>query len=196
VLASQFGSVIHPLTVMVALPLSAIGAMLALVVARADMTVVAMIGIILLMGLATKNSILLVDFIIRYRREGKDRTEAVITAGPVRLRPILMTSLAIMLGMVPTALGIGAAGAFRAPMAIAVIGGVFSSTLLSLVVVPVVYTLMDDAVIGVSRLFRKGAPVNVPTSLDVGGSPKEDTGNAPDAGSRRRGRRHWWLPKF
>ncbi len=158
VLASQFGSVIHPLTVMVALPLSAVGAVLALVAARADLTVIAMIGIILLMGLVTKNSILLVDFIIRYRREGQDRTEAVIAAGPVRLRPILMTTLAIILGMVPTALGIGAAGAFRAPMAIAVVGGVTSSTLLSLVVVPVVYTLMDDAMVLVSRLFRRKSP--------------------------------------
>ncbi len=163
VLASQFGSFLHPLTVMVALPMSAIGAMLALVAARVDLTVVAMIGIILLMGLATKNSILLVDFIIRYRREGRSRTEAVITAGPVRLRPILMTTLAIMLGMIPTALGLGAAGAFRAPMAIAVIGGVFSSTLLSLVVVPVAYTLMDDAVIMVSRLLRRQAAVTVPS---------------------------------
>jgi HAE1 family hydrophobic/amphiphilic exporter-1 len=163
VLASQFGSVIHPLTVMVALPMSAIGAALALVAARADLTIVAMIGIILLMGLATKNSILLVDFIIRYRKQGQSRTEAVITAGPVRLRPILMTSLAIVLGMVPTALGIGAAGAFRAPMAIAVIGGVFSSTLLSLVVVPVAYTLMDDAVVVVSRLFRRRVLVTVPS---------------------------------
>ncbi len=155
VLASQFGSLIHPLTVMVALPLSAIGAVLALVAARADLTIVSMIGIILLMGLVTKNSILLVDFIIRYRREGRSRTEAVIAAGPVRLRPILMTTLAVVLGMVPTALGMGAAGAFRAPMAIAVIGGVFSSTLLSLVAVPVAYTLMDDAVVGVTRLFHR-----------------------------------------
>jgi len=158
VLASQFGSVIHPLTVMVALPLSAVGAVLALVAARADLTVIAMIGIILLMGLVTKNSILLVDFIIRYRKDGQNRTEAILAAGPVRLRPIVMTTLAIVLGMVPTALGIGAAGAFRAPMAIAVIGGVTSSTLLSLVVVPVFYTYMDDAVALVSRLFRRKSP--------------------------------------
>ncbi|MDP2989854.1 MAG: efflux RND transporter permease subunit, partial [Kiritimatiellota bacterium] len=155
VLASQFGSLLHPLTVMVALPLSAIGAMLALVAIHADLTVVAMIGVILLMGLATKNSILLVDFILRYRREGRSRTEAVVAAGPVRLRPILMTTLAVMLGMIPTAFGIGTAGTFRAPMAVAVIGGIFSSTLLSLVVVPVAYTLMDDAVLAVSRIFNR-----------------------------------------
>jgi HAE1 family hydrophobic/amphiphilic exporter-1 len=156
VLASQFGNLLHPLTVMIALPLSAIGAVLALLIARADLTVISMIGIVLLMGLVTKNSILLVDFSIRYQREGKDRAEAVLAAGPVRLRPILMTTLAIILGMVPTALGIGAAGAFRAPMAVAVIGGVISSTLLSLVVVPVAYTLMDDAVNAAKRRFRRG----------------------------------------
>ncbi len=161
VLASQFGSLIHPLTVMMALPLSAIGAMLALVAIHADMTVVAMIGIILLMGLATKNSILLVDFILRYRKEGRERTEAIIAAGPIRLRPILMTTLAVVLGMIPTALGIGAAGAFRAPMAVAVIGGVFSSTLLSLVVVPVFYTIVDDVVIAVGHFLNRTAPVAV-----------------------------------
>ncbi|MDP2917022.1 MAG: efflux RND transporter permease subunit, partial [Dehalococcoidia bacterium] len=197
VLASQFGSLVHPLTVMVALPLSTIGAMLALVVVRADMTVISMIGIIMLMGLATKNSILLVDFIIRYRRDGRDRTEAVIAAGPVRLRPILMTTLAIMLGMVPTALGIGAAGEFRAPMAIAVIGGVFSSTLLSLVVVPVAYTIVDDAVAVLSRLFRRRATVAASTESALipgaGGGQNGDTEAALDALGRRRARRRWWF---
>jgi HAE1 family hydrophobic/amphiphilic exporter-1 len=155
VLASQFGNLLHPLTVMVALPLSAIGAVLALLIARVDLTVISMIGIVLLMGLVTKNSILLVDFSIKYQREGKDRMAAVLAAGPVRLRPILMTTLAIILGMVPTALGIGAAGAFRAPMAVAVIGGVISSTLLSLMVVPVVFTLVDDAVNAVKRRLNR-----------------------------------------
>lgn len=163
VLTSQFGSLIHPLTVMSALPLAAIGAVFAMLAARTELTVISMIGIMLLMGVATKNSILLVDFIIRYRKEGQSQTEAVLAAGPVRLRPILMTSLSIVLGMVPTALGIGAAGMFRAPMAIAVIGGVFSSTLLSLVVVPVAYTLMDDAVVVVSRLFHRQALVTAPS---------------------------------
>jgi len=173
VLASQFGSVVHPFTIMVALPLSAVGAIGALVLARVDLTVISMIGIILLMGLATKNSILLVDFIIRYRRQGQSRNEAVITAGPVRLRPILMTTLAIILGMVPTAMGLGAAGEFRAPMAIAVIGGVFSSTLLSLVVVPVAYTLVDDAVNFVTRPFRRKASRAVPATPGI--SPKPVT---------------------
>ncbi|MFC1940751.1 efflux RND transporter permease subunit, partial [Chloroflexota bacterium] len=198
VLASQFGSFIHPLTVMVALPMSAIGAVLALVAADVDLTVVAMIGIILLMGLATKNSILLVDFIIRYRKQGQGRTEAILAAGPVRLRPILMTTLAIILGMVPTALGLGAAGAFRAPMAIAAIGGIFSSTLLSLVVVPVTYTLMDDAVALVTRLFHGKSSVTVPSEdtaqEDFGEGQNDDMKTTPDAGGRHRSRRQWWPP--
>jgi multidrug efflux pump subunit AcrB len=165
VLASQFGSLIHPLTVMTALPLAAIGAVFALLITRTQLTVISMIGILLLMGIATKNSILLVDFIIRYRKEGQGRTEAVLAAGPVRLRPILMTSMSIILGMIPTALAIGAAGSFRAPMAIAVIGGVFTSTLLSLVVVPVAYTVMDDVVVAVPRLFRRGVKVTVPPKM-------------------------------
>jgi HAE1 family hydrophobic/amphiphilic exporter-1 len=161
VLASQFGSFIHPFTVMVALPLAIIGSAAAIAISHTDLTVIYMIGIILMMGLATKNSILLVDFIIRYRKQGRNRTEAVLEAGPVRLRPIMMTTMAIILGMIPTALGIGAAGSFRAPMAIAVIGGEFSCTLLSLIVIPVVYTLVDDAQVAVTGLFKRKTPVAV-----------------------------------
>lgn len=157
VLASQFGSLVHPFTIMTALPFSIVGALIALLAVRADFSVMAMIGIIMLMGLVTKNSILLVDFIIRGRKQGQERTAAVLEAGPMRLRPILMTTLSIILGMLPTALGMGEGGTFRAPMAIAVIGGMISSTLLSLVVVPVVYTLLDDGVNGVSKLFRRKA---------------------------------------
>jgi HAE1 family hydrophobic/amphiphilic exporter-1 len=171
VLASQFGSFIHPFTVMMALPLAIIGSVAAMLIANVELTVISMIGFILMMGVATKNSILLVDFIVRYRRQGKSRTEAVLEAGPVRLRPILMTSMSIILGMIPTAMAYGAAGTFRAPMAITVIGGVFSSTLLSLVVVPVVYTLLDDIVSLVSRVFHRGATVTVPSQET---SPAED----------------------
>jgi len=169
VLASQFGSLIHPLTVMTALPLAIIGAVFALLITHTQLTVISMIGMLLLMGIAVKNSILLVDFIIRYRRDGQGRTEAVLAAGPVRIRPILMTSLSIILGMIPTAIGIGAAGAFRAPMAIAVIGGVFTSTLLSLVLVPVAYTVMDDIVVAVGRLFHRPVKVAVPSEMAAPG---------------------------
>ncbi len=153
VLASQFGSFIHPLTVMAALPLALVGCVAAMIITHIGLTVISIIGMILMIGLATKNSILLVDFIIRYRKQGQDRTEAVLAAGPVRLRPIMMTSLAIILGMAPTAFSWGSSGSFRAPMAIAVIGGTVSSTLLSLVVVPVIYTLIDDALAIPSRLL-------------------------------------------
>jgi hydrophobic/amphiphilic exporter-1 (mainly G- bacteria), HAE1 family len=176
VLASQFGSFIHPITVMAALPLSLIGAVAAMKICNVELTLISMIGIILMIGLATKNSILLVDFIIRYRKEGHNRNEAILEAGPVRLRPILMTSLAIILGMVPTAIAYGASGSFRAPMGIVVIGGVISATLLSLVVVPVVYTIIDDIVDAVTRLFHRWSPVAAPlggekTVLNTADSP-------------------------
>ena len=193
VLASQFGSFIHPLTVMAALPLAIIGSVAAMVVTHTQLSVISMIGIILMMGLATKNSILLVDFIIRYRKEGLDRTQAILEAGPVRLRPIFMTSLAIILGMVPTAVAVGASGSFRAPMAIAVIGGTISSTLLSLVAVPVIYTLIDDVTVGFSRLFRRKPVVEVTpgsaTLTDVEEEPKNSmrAESKPDVRQRK-----WW----
>ncbi len=116
-----------------------------------------MIGIIMLMGLVTKNGILLVDFINTLRRrDGMDRNQAVIHAGPVRLRPIIMTSLAIIFGMLPIAMGHGEGSESRAPMAVAVIGGLAVSTLLTLVVVPVVYTLLDDVGSFFLRVVRRG----------------------------------------
>ena len=174
VLASQFGSFIHPFTVMVALPLAIIGSALAIYITHTDLTVIYMIGIILMMGLATKNSILIVDFIIRYRKQGRNRTEAVLEAGPVRLRPIMMTTMAIILGMIPTAMGIGAAGAFRAPMAIAIIGGEITCTLLSLVVIPVVYTIVDDGLVASSRLFHRApaGSTNISSISQDSGKPK------------------------
>ncbi|MBI4497321.1 MAG: efflux RND transporter permease subunit [Chloroflexi bacterium] len=144
VLASQFGSFLHPFTIMLSLPLSLAGAFLGLLVFGKPLDIMGMIGIIMLMGLVTKNAILLIDFILRLRRDGYDRRTAIMTAGPVRLRPILMTTLAMVFGMVPTALSVGSSSGFRAPMAITVIGGLITSTLLTLVVVPVVYTLLDD----------------------------------------------------
>ena len=143
VLASQFGSFTQPFVLMLALPLSIIGAFLALLMVHFAFDMTAMIGIILLMGLVTKNSILLVDFANRLRAQGMSRDEALLTAGPIRLRPIMMTTLSLILGMLPVALGLGAGGSFRAPMAVAVIGGLITSTLLTLVLVPVAYSIMD-----------------------------------------------------
>jgi HAE1 family hydrophobic/amphiphilic exporter-1 len=105
----------------------------------------------MLMGLVTKNSILLVDFIIKKREEGLPRDEAILVAGPTRLRPILMTTLAMILGMLPTALATGASGESRAPLGIALIGGLITSTLLTLIVVPMVYTVVDDVTSWVRR---------------------------------------------
>lgn len=157
VLASQFESFIHPFTIMLALPLSVIGALGILVLTGMTMSIFTMIGIIMLMGLVTKNGILLVDFTNTLRsRDGLDRTAAILKAGPVRLRPILMTTFAMIFGMLPTALGTGEGSESRAPMAVAVIGGLTTSTLLTLVVVPVVYTLMDDLRhIGSWRVWRR-----------------------------------------
>jgi len=143
VLTSQFASFLQPLVLMLALPLSFVGAFLALIIARISLDLTAMIGLILLMGLVTKNSILLVDFTNRLREQGLGRDEALLRAGPIRLRPILMTTLALILGMIPVASGLGAGGSFRAPMAIAVIGGLITSTILTLLLVPVAYAVLD-----------------------------------------------------
>jgi HAE1 family hydrophobic/amphiphilic exporter-1 len=131
---------------MVSLPLSLVGAFMGLLFTNSSISIVSMIGMILLMGLVTKNAILLIDFIKQNRYKGKDRTAAILIAGPIRLRPILMTALSTILGMMPLALALGPGAEFRAPMARAVIGGLISSTLLTLVVVPVVYTIIDDIV--------------------------------------------------
>lgn len=140
VLASQFESFIHPMTIMLTLPLAVVGAVLGLFLTKNTLAMGAIIGTILLMGLVTKNAILLIDrAIVRVREDGETPLQAILEAGPERLRPILMTSAAMVLGMLPTAIGNGEGSEFRAPMAIAVIGGVVSSTLLSLVVVPVFY---------------------------------------------------------
>ncbi|MRG91200.1 efflux RND transporter permease subunit [Polyangium spumosum] len=145
VLASQFESFIHPLTIMMTLPLALVGAILGLFLMDTSMAMGAMIGIILLMGLVTKNAILLVDrAIVRVRENGETPLEAILEAGPERLRPILMTSAAMVLGMLPTAISNGEGSEFRAPMAIAVIGGVISSTLLSLVVIPALYLAIEN----------------------------------------------------
>jgi HAE1 family hydrophobic/amphiphilic exporter-1 len=144
ILASQFASFMQPAAIMVSLPLSLIGVVLALIVARSTLNIFSIIGFIMLMGLVTKNAILLVDFVNQGRREGLARAEAVVRAGAVRLRPILMTTLAMIFGMIPLALGLGEGGEQRAPMGQAVIGGVITSGLLTLVVVPVIYTYLDD----------------------------------------------------
>jgi HAE1 family hydrophobic/amphiphilic exporter-1 len=151
VLASQFGSFVQPLIIMLALPLSIIGAVLGLLLANKLFDMVAFIGLIMLMGLVTKNSILLVDYTNVLRKRGSARFEAIIEAGSTRLRPILMTTLAMILGMIPVAAGFGTSSSFRAPIGYTIIGGLISSTVLTLVIVPVMYSLLDDAVSKVRR---------------------------------------------
>ncbi len=144
ILASQFESFTQPFAIMLSLPLSLVGVLLALLVTRDTFNMMSMIGVIMLMGLVTKNAILLVDNANERRAAGTERHRALIEAGRVRLRPIMMTTAAMIFGMLPIAVGMGEGGGFRAPMARAVIGGLITSTMLTLVVVPVAYTYFDD----------------------------------------------------
>lgn len=158
ILASLFGSFLQPLAIMLALPLSFIGVAGALWATRGTLNVYTMIGIIMLMGLVTKNGILLIDFANQERAAGLDRRSALLSAGRTRLRPIVMTTVAMIFGMVPLALALGAGSEQRAPMGRAVIGGLVTSTVLTLFAVPVAYTLLDDLAAWVRRLATRGAP--------------------------------------
>ncbi|MCX7890821.1 MAG: efflux RND transporter permease subunit [Burkholderiales bacterium] len=158
ILASQFGSFLQPLAIMASLPLALVGVLVALMLTRSTLNIFSIIGFVMLMGLVTKNAILLVDFVNQAVRRGMPRAEAIVEAGRVRLRPILMTTFAMVFGMIPLALGLGEGGEQRAPMGIAVIGGVIASTLLTLVVVPVLYTYVDDLAHAARRRFGSAAP--------------------------------------
>jgi outer membrane protein TolC len=146
VLASQFESFVEPFIIMLSLPLAIVGALLLLLATGKNLGMPAMIGVVMLMGLVTKNAILLVDYTNQLRREGLNVREALLKAGPVRLRPIVMTTLAMILGMLPSAMGQGEGSAFRSPISIATIGGLITSTLLTLLVVPVSYLLLQRAI--------------------------------------------------
>jgi len=169
ILASQFKSFVQPLALMTSLPLTLIGVALALLMFRSAMSMFSIIGVVMLMGLVTKNAILLVDFAIRARaphtgedgqpHPGMPREQALLTAARVRLRPILMTTLAMVFGMVPLAFALSEGSEQRAPMGQAVIGGVITSSLLTLVVVPVMYCYMDDLANWVRRKLGN-APAN------------------------------------
>ncbi len=143
VLAAQFNSFTHPFTIMLALPLAVVGALIAIFILGTTFDMMTMVGLILLMGLVNKNAILLVDYSLQQLDKGKSIKEALLIAGPVRMRPILMTTAAMIMGMFPTALGLGEGGEFRQGMAVAVIGGLITSTLLTLVVVPVVFSIVE-----------------------------------------------------
>jgi HAE1 family hydrophobic/amphiphilic exporter-1 len=154
ILASQFASFIQPFSIMLALPLSIIGAVLGLLAGNKLFDMVAFIGLIMLMGLVTKNSILLVDFTNVLRKRGVLRSEAIAEASIVRLRPIIMTTLSTIVGMIPVAFGLGVSSDFRAPIGYTIIGGMISSTLLTLIIVPVAYSILDDMVTWVRGRHR------------------------------------------
>ena len=176
ILASLFGSFLQPLAIMLALPLSFIGVGLALLLTGGNLNVFTMIGIIMLMGLVTKNGILLVDFTNQQREEGMGRREALLTAARVRLRPIIMTTVAMIFGMLPLALALGEGSEQRAPMGRAVIGGLITSTLLTLFVVPVVYTLLDDF----TNRLRRGRAAHAPRVVHAGPLSREPEPVAAD----------------
>ncbi|UCC83056.1 MAG: efflux RND transporter permease subunit [Gemmatimonadota bacterium] len=153
ILAAQFESVIHPFTIMLAVPLAAIGAVAALMIAGDGVNVMSLIGFVILVGIVVNDAIIKVDFINHFRREGHGLREAILEAGRVRLRPIIMTTATTVLGLTPLALGIGAGADLRAPLAVAVIGGLISATLLTLIVVPVIYASLES----LRGLARAGA---------------------------------------
>lgn len=155
ILAAQFESWIDPLAIMFSLPLAMIGAMISAFLMGSGLTMVGLIGVVFLMGLVTKNAILLIDFIKSKRLEGVERKVAIIESVSIRFRPILMTTIAMILGMVPSALDTGVGSEMRQPMAIVIIGGLISSTLLTLIVIPVIYTLLDDFKVWVHGIFKK-----------------------------------------
>jgi HAE1 family hydrophobic/amphiphilic exporter-1 len=144
ILVIQFGSFLEPLAIMISLPLSLIGVVLALLITHGTLNIMSLIGVILLMGIVAKNAILLIDFAKWGQESGKDRRTAIIEAGRVRLRPIMMTTLALIAGMIPVALGRGEGADFRAPLGRAIIGGVITSTVLTLLVIPTIYEILDD----------------------------------------------------
>jgi HAE1 family hydrophobic/amphiphilic exporter-1 len=143
VLCAQFESYVTPFVIMMSVPLAFSGAFAGLLLTQKAMSIYAMIGLIMLMGLVTKNAILLIDFTLMRIRDGKTVFDALVEAGPVRLRPILMTTAAMIFGMLPIAIGHGDGGEARAPMAVCVIGGLVSSTVLTLIVVPSVFLLVQ-----------------------------------------------------
>jgi len=143
VLASQFESLVHPFTVLLAVPRAVTGALATLFVVRSTLNLYSQIGMILLIGLVTKNSILLVEYTNQLKARGMETVAAAVEAGRIRLRPILMTSVATIMGALPVAMGLGAGSASRRPLGYAIVGGIFFSTVLTLFVVPVAYLLLD-----------------------------------------------------
>lgn len=159
IMVSLFESYIHPFTIMFSLPVALVGALFALAITGETLNIFSMIGVLLSMGLVTKNAILLVDYTNTLRSRGKSMIDALLEAGPIRLRPIIMTTATMVFGMLPLAVAAGAGGDFRRGLAIVVIGALLSSTMLTLVLVPVVYTIMESYRVKVPALFKKLNPI-------------------------------------
>jgi outer membrane protein TolC len=168
VLASQFESFLEPFLIMLSLPLAIVGALLAMLLTGNNLGMPAMIGMVMLMGLVTKNAILLIDLTNQYVQEGMTVAEAILKAGPIRLRPILMTTMAMILGMLPSAMGRGEGGEFRAPISIATIGGLITSTALTLVVVPVAYLLLARMLEWLRSRRNRSLPALTPATRIAG----------------------------
>jgi HAE1 family hydrophobic/amphiphilic exporter-1 len=175
ILVVQFGSFLDPLAILISLPLSLIGVVMALLVTGDTLNIMSLIGVMLLMGIVAKNAILLIDFAKwSHERRGLPLREALIEAGRIRLRPIIMTTLALIAGMIPVALGRGEGADFRAPLGRAVIGGVITSTVLTLLVIPTVYEILSDARGWILGKFRRGSRRGKagPTPGGGGGAPR------------------------
>ncbi len=174
VMAAQFESLLHPLTVMFTLPLAAVGVFPLLLATRINVSIMSLLGIIMLTGIVVNNAIVLVDYVNQLRARGRSRLDALLEAGRVRMRPILITSLTTILGSLPVALGLGTSGTeWRRPLGMAVLGGLLTSTFLTLLVIPVVYSLLDDLV---ARLFPRAAaaPSVAPAAAPAPGSGDGD----------------------
>jgi hydrophobic/amphiphilic exporter-1 (mainly G- bacteria), HAE1 family len=176
ILAAQFESLVHPFTIMMSLPFAVIGGVGGLLLANQYMSMIAMIGFIMLMGLVTKNGILLVEFTNQLRAAGRTTREALQEAGPIRLRPILMTSVAMIAGMIPVALARGDGAETRVPMAVAIIGGLVTSTALTLGIVPVVYSLLDDLRNRLWKPAQRVAPAAAAGPAPAQGAPAKLAG--------------------
>jgi len=181
ILASQFRSFMQPFAIMFSLPLSLLGVAGMLYLVKDTLNMMTMIGVILLMGLVTKNAILLIDYTNVQRREGVGRKDALIEAARIRLRPILMTTLAMIFGMLPLVFELGAGAEFRAPMARAVVGGLITSTLLTLLVVPVVYTYLDDLGAWFAHWWHRSTPEHARQAGEVKKPPSREKTRGPAA---------------
>jgi multidrug efflux pump subunit AcrB len=173
VLAGQFNSFFHPITVLTIVPLSIAGAALALWAGNQTLNIFSMIGLLLLLGIAKKNSIILVDYANQLRLKGLTAKEAMLQAGPTRLRPILMTSIATMMAAIPAALALGPGGEIRRPMALGVIGGMFVATALSLLVVPAFYVMVDWFLGKMNKLMRRQPDEPISQALPEDRPPDE-----------------------